>query len=383
MVLLASVALSATGCGAGDDSSGARATGAWHTLPEAPLSPRDDAVVVGVGGQVLVVGGWEFLCPPMADCALPEAPLLDDGAVYDPAADAWRPISPPPFGVRATSHDTTAVGDTAYLLTGCAAGPDCGGPLRLLSYDLTADRWDDRGRVPGDERYRQVTAAGRDLVVYAGSDEHGEVPDLAYDPARSSWSRLPDDPLPRTFDRFVVPVGDQLVLAGSPTAGVDAGKNPPKLAARYDLGHEAWTRLPDAPGPGYQLFPGDGGPVLDGHFGESPGWVLDPGTWTWSPLPDEGGGHDNVSGVLERDGAVYDLPGSAGSVASGDVYVYDSTALTFVAVPAPPDREDVYDDSSTALGRDLVVFGGQRWSGGGAGDGELVADARLWTAPAR
>jgi hypothetical protein len=67
--------------------------------------------------------------------------------------------------------------------------------------------------------------------------------------------------------------------------------------------------------------------------------------------------------------------------------VYDSTADALVRIPPLPGREDVYDDSSTALGRDLFVYGGQRWVGDGLegdgldGDGELVGDAWLWSAP--
>ena len=74
------------------------ATKAWRRLPDAPLSPRNHAVVVGVGGRMLVVGGWEYLCPPTAECAYPEEPLLDDGAVYDRATDSWRGTAPAPFG---------------------------------------------------------------------------------------------------------------------------------------------------------------------------------------------------------------------------------------------------------------------------------------------
>ena len=64
------------------------------------------------------------------------------------------------------------------------------------------------------------------------------------------------------------------------------------------------------------------------------------------------------------------------------LFVYDSVTEAFVDIPALPEREDVYDDSSTALGRDLFVYGGQRWPGDGAAGGELVGDAWLWTAPA-
>jgi hypothetical protein len=355
----------------------------WRRLPDAPLPPRDHAVVVGVDKRMLVVGGWEFLCPPMADCATPDAPLLDDGAVYDRTADSWSAIEPPPFGLRRQEYATAALDGSAYLLTGCADGPMCDAQPRLLSYDLTGDRWTDHGPVPGPKHYRHLTTIGRTLLVYSGSDERGEVADLVFNPERSRWTELPDDPLPRTFDRFIVPVEGQLVLTGSSHAALEAGEDSAKLVARLDLTSSEWAALPDAPGQGYQLLPTDRGPLLNGHFIDSPGWLLDPDTWTWTELPEHAGEHQDLSGVLDRERATYDIPNSVGQMASTmRLFVYDSLTETLVAIPAPPGREDVYDDSSTALGRDLFVFGGQRWTDDGlTGDGELVGDAWLWTAP--
>jgi hypothetical protein len=333
---------------------------------------------------VLVVGGWEFLCPPSADCSTPEDPLLRDGAVYDAAADAWTPVAAPPFGLRRTEHATAAVGDTAYLLTGCAEGPSCDARARLLAYDLATDRWTDHGPVPGPKHSRYLTALGPDLVVYSGSDEYGELADLVFDPRRSRWSELPDDPLPESFDRFIVPVGDDLVLAGSPSAALDSEEPAGKLAARLDVDAGTWSDLPDAPGQGYQLMPTDRGPLLNGHFVDSPGWLLDPATWTWSELPDRSGEHVDLSGVVGRDGATYDIPNSVGEMASAmRLYVYDTAGEALVTIAPEPGIEDVYDDSSTALGRDLFVYGGQRWAGDGIdGTGELVGDAWLWSPPA-
>lgn len=354
----------------------------WRQLPAAPLSPRDHAVVVGVGERMLVVGGWKFLCPPMADCSSPEEPLLDDGAVYDRIADSWQTIEPPPFGVRRQEYATAALDDSAYLLTSCADGPTCAAQARVLSYDLAADHWTDHGPVPGPGRYPHLATIGRMLLVYSGSDEHGEVADQLFDPERTTWTELPDDPLPRTFDRFIAPARGQLVLTGSSVASVDSGEQSPTIAARLDLATREWVGLPDAPGQGYQLFPTGRGPLLNGHFIESPGWMLDPDTWTWTELPDHAGDQLDLSGVLDRDGASYDIPNSVGEVAATSrLLIHDSASGTLVAIPPPPGREDVYDDSSTALGRDLFVFGGQRWPDGSAGDGHLVADAQLWVAP--
>jgi hypothetical protein len=382
------VVVVAAGCGspATVDSPVGRegASDAWRRLPDAPLSPRDHAVVVGVGDRMLVVGGWEFLCPPNADCSMPEGPLLDDGAVYDAASDAWTPIASPPFGLRRAEYATAAVDDSAYLLTGCADGPGCDAQPRLLSYDFRDDRWTDHGAVPGPKHYRHLTALGRHLVVYSGSDEQGEVADVVFDPMRSRWTELPDDPLPRVFDRFMVPVGDQLVVAGSSSAALDSGEDASKLAARLALDTGKWTALPDAPGQGYQLLPSDRGPLLNGHFIGSPGWLLDPDTWTWSELPGQSVKQTDLSGVLNRDQAVYDVPNSVGQMASTmRLSVYDSIAGQFVAIPPLPARDDVYDDSSAALGGDLFVYGGQRWTGGLNGEGELMGDAWLWSAPAR
>lgn len=389
LVAVALAALAVTGCAQPNDEGDspvprAEPAGAWRRLPDAPLTPRDHAVVVGVGDRMLVVGGWEFLCPPMGDCSTPHDPLLDDGAVYDPGTDTWHPIAPAPFGLRRDEYATATVDGTAFLLTSCANGPGCDARPRLLSYHLADDRWMDHGPVPGPSHDRHLAAVEEDLLVYSGSDEHGEVADLVFDPRRSTWTELPDDPLPATFDRFVVPVAGRLVLTGSPSAALASGTDHVTLAARLDLATGTWTVLPDAPGPGYQLLPSSNGPLLNGHFIESGGWILDPGTWTWAELPDPPGGHADLRGVLDPDGATYDIPNSVGQMASSlRLYVYDVATKTFMRVPAPPGREAVYDDSSTALGRDLFVYGGQRWTGEGlTGDGELVGDAWVWAAPA-
>ena len=387
-VVVGFVAVVATGCGTSQETeeepAGRQGSDkSWRRLPDAPLSPRDHAVIVGVGDRMLVVGGWEFLCPPNADCSFPEGSLLDNGAVYDATTDSWETISPPPFGLRRTEYATASIDDTAYLLTGCADDPSCDAPQRLLSYSVAQDGWTDHGELPGPKHHRQLVAVGSELVAYSGSEEYGEAADLLFDPERARWTAVPDDPLPRSYDRFIVPVGDQLVVVGSSLAAVDSGDDDMKQVARFDLGNGRWTRLPDAPGRGYQLLATDRGPLLNGHFIDSPGWLLDPDTWTWSELPGQSGEQTDLSGVLNRDGAVYDIPNSVGRMAATTrLYLYDSTAGSLVAIPPPPTREDVYDDSSAALGRDLFIYGGQRWTGDGLdGDGELVGDAWLWSAP--
>ncbi len=378
------LATGAAGCSADGEPAPAHAgaTQEWRRLPAAPLSPRDDAVVVGFADRALVVGGWEFVCPPNADCSTPQDPLLDDGAVYDATTDSWSAIAPPPFGLRSGGAATAGIDGTAYLVTGCAAGPACDAQPRLLSYGLADDRWTDHGPVPGPDRGLAITALGQTLVVYTDSNALGRVPDLVFDPERSTWTELPADPLPAVVDRFIVPVGDQLVLAGSAISAPGSSEGPRKLLARLGLASGEWFALPDGPGQAYQLFPTDRGPLLAGHFGDtSSSWLLDPGSWTWSALPEHGSEGAGVSGVLDSDRAAYDLANTVGGW-SYPVRVYDSVRDTFVTIPPAPGRDSVFGESSTALGRDLFVYGGQRWTGDDrADDGELLGDALLWTAP--
>jgi hypothetical protein len=376
--VVAAVSAAVVMAGATSCSTGAAAE--WRRLPDAPLSARTDAVVVGLGDRVLVVGGWDFICPAHADCVLPEEPLLADGVLYDATTDSWRSVAPPPFGVR--HGGTTVLDDTAYLLTGCSAGPSCDAPARLLSYRPADDRWTDHGVVPGPERTSRITALDGTVLLYTNGTALGRAPDLRFDPRDSSWTELPPDPLPPAYDRFMAPVGDQLVLAAAPQPAPGSNEGPRQLFARLDLASGTWSALPDAPGSAYLLVPSDDGPLLVGHFGQDRStWLLDPGSWTWSALP-EHGNDLGLSGVLDRDRATYYGVGTFGMEgASRQPVVYDSVTDAFVTIPPPPRPEGVFGGSATSLGRDLFLFGGQRWTDDDRTEGELVGDAWLWTAP--
>ena len=351
---------------------------AWRRLPDPPLSARDDAVLVGLDERVLVVGGWEFYCPPGAGCSSPPGPLFADGALYDATSDSWRPVAQAPFGLRDDGGTAAILDGTAYLVSMCADGPACGAPPRLLSYRPVEDRWTDHGPVPGREYGGSIITVGR-TVVFVGTDDGNKFGDLVFDPVDSTWTELPRDPLPPVYDRFLVPVGDQLVVAGSPLTDLRTEERQPKVAARFDLAAGQWTPLPDAPGEGYELFPTDRGPLLVGSTRGEPNWLLDPATWAWTEVRESTGRDEDVDGVVNRERASYYLDGSLGGPAYTTTVVFDSATGGFLTLRPPPGREDVSGGSSTALGRDLVIHGGQRWSGGY--DGELVGDAWLWSAP--
>lgn len=357
------------GAGDGPETAG----GEWIELPEPPLSPRTGASAAWTGEEVVVVGGWEFLCPPNADCDPPPDPPFVDGAAYDPAARTWRSIADAPMDVRGVFP--AVVDGAVYLLA-----PGEADRFTLLGYDPVADSWTELP-APLAGGYHELASVGSSLVAYADSDERGEVPDWRFDVTTGEWSELPDDPLPAMYDRSVVAADDgrALLLFGAPLGSDSALAEQPVLGARLDLEMLVWTELPPSPSRGFRAWGVDDRVVLEPHFGGT-GGLFDPAINAWAPLPgaqspsfDDG----SVAGTYGRDGAVY-------VDASGWVFHLPSGRWLEIE---PVDDRIVYPLSSvTAVDRDLFVFGGERWTSDGehgtASDGELLGDAWLWRAPA-
>jgi hypothetical protein len=361
-----------TGCGVAAPApgpgpvEGREAGSGWQRLPDPPLSPRTHPVVAAVDDRVLVVGGTEFLCPPNADCSLPDEPARSDGALVDTATGEWEAISDAPYPVQAAQ--TAVVGSVVWLLLPCVGSPACDGPAQLLSYDTAADTWEEHAPLPREVRYADLVAVPGGLVAAPTSDERREVADHRFDLASGRWQALPDDRLPRVFDRFVVPDGDRLLAFGSVIPEPDGDYDEPKVAAALDLASGTWTRLPDAPAHGYQAWRIGGEVWLNPHFGNDRLAVLDLRTDTWRTGPqgpDVDDWEGDAAGLLGEGEAVYEY---------ADGWVLDTTSDRWLRVP---ERDDggVYDASVTAAGEGLVVVGGQRWEGS---DGELVVDTWVW-----
>ena len=366
--LLGALAACATGPAAAPPPTTATtgATG-WQQLPDAPLSGRVDAVTAAVGDELVVVGGWEWLCPPTADCSFPGEPLLADGAALDTATGDWRPIAAAPFGLRGSP--SAVLGEDVYVMTGCRAGPACDGRRELLGYDTRADRWQQLGLLPRAVRYAHLVPVGDELLALSDSDEHGDRADHLYDVATGTWRELPDDPLPPVYDRHAVVEDGRLLVFGSPRARVD--EQDTKVGAALDLDTGRWTPLPDAPAYGYQVWRVGDEAWLNPHFGDGGGGVLDLATDTWRRFPDAPAGSDwggDMAGVIGEGEATYEY-------AAG--WVRDTRSDQWVRVP-PRGHPAVDAESVTAVGDALVVFGGQRWGDAG---GELLAEAWVWRPP--
>ena len=355
------------GTDAGPTPAPASLAGGWRTLPAPPLGPREQAVGLWTGREVLLAGGSDTRpCPPSAGCRPARRPPRRDGAAFDPATGRWRRIARAPVGFAFAS--TAVVGRTAYVLApGDASRP--GAPRALLAY--RGDRWR-RLRPP---RRRETLLAAGDRLVASAWDARPQVR------VGGRWRPLAPDPLGAGLrTRSYVWSGRELVLIGCTSAKPDDG---PCLvrAAAFAFDTRTWRRLPDAAIHDTNLWAAGGGVIVNPTLGTSDGgatngWdraypnggTLDPAAGTWSALPHPpSANHREAAGVLWADGAAY---------FAGGGFVLDVPSGTWREIPRR--AADVSGATVVAAGRDLLVFGGARFTARRPG-GRLLRTARLWS----
>jgi hypothetical protein len=215
---------------------------------------------------------------------------------------------------------------------------------------------------------------------------------VIFDPATNAWSELPDDPLPRPFDRTIAWSGRELVLFAREIVPQPGAAEPSLvIAAALDLDTGEWRRLPDSEilGQGACWFEHDGRLILpalgSADGGEVGNWgrpcpyggILDPRSGEWFDLPgpprdlDRGSGEDFAGGILAGDEA--DYFGARG-------WILDAPAGEWIEIPAL-DNEDALITGRTvaASGWRMLVFGGVPWGGQGL-RGEFLNEAWIWSA---
>ena len=84
----------------------------WQSIPDMPIHSRAGASVAGVGGKLYVLGGLCYDCFNSIDTR------IRDGAVYDPATNAWEMLPNLPTGL--SGADTAVYNDRYIVLVGGA-----------------------------------------------------------------------------------------------------------------------------------------------------------------------------------------------------------------------------------------------------------------------
>jgi hypothetical protein len=264
-------------------------TASWRRLPPTPLTPRFGAAGVWTGTELIVAGGTAS-----STGSHELAAAATDGAVWNAAANAWRPIAAMPVPLPG---EPTAVWTGREVLV-WASRPDnpvAKGAEVVLAYDPAANRWrilPSSGLTP---RQAAVTVwTGTELVVWGGLNQDltnafGDGARL--DPATNTWRRLPAAPVTaRGMSASAWSGREVLVWGGVSSPGTQVGQG-----VAYDPGNDRWRVLPSstlrAKSQAAGVWTGRLFVIIGGAAGASfpapgPGAAAyDPSTNTWTALP--------------------------------------------------------------------------------------------------
>jgi N-acetylneuraminic acid mutarotase len=218
----------------GDGAAYDPATNRWRRLPSAPLAPRAGQAMVWTGRQVIVWGG--------ASAAGGGDAVFADGAAYDPAANQWSPL--PPSGLAARAN-AAAVWDGRDVIvwggedpTGRPPTPRADGAM----FDPAGAAWRPMRAIPPEPRASASAVwSGRELIVWGGSTGNGTLASgAAYDPAADRWRAIAASPLSARSEAAAGWDGGQMLVWGGFSANVHAD------GAAYDPDRDRWRRLPTA-----------------------------------------------------------------------------------------------------------------------------------------
>jgi hypothetical protein len=238
--------------------------GSLDDLPD----PRGHHTAVWTGTYMIVWGGGDA--------------FHDDGALYDPATDTWRPMTrvSAPEGRR--DHAAVWTGREMVVWGGLGVN----GVLSTGGrYDPIVDRWSATSLVgaPSARTWHTAVWTGSRMVVWGGNGGTDLDTGGIYDPRRDRWiaTSLVRSPSPRSLHTAVW-TGKWMIVWG--------GQGPLNTGGRYDPARDKWASVSSA-GPGGRylhtaVWTGTEMIVFGGfsHKSLGDGGRYDPAADRWTPI---------------------------------------------------------------------------------------------------
>lgn len=196
----------------GDGARYDPALDAWRPLPrEGAPSPRAGPILAWTGTEVLVYGGATSTILGLRKAQ------LSDGALYDPATDRWRAISPNPGIFHAHGFGVW----TGQSLLVWDNGSDRNG---VWQFDPRANDWARAETAPPPLMVYAGAGTvwtGREVLLWGGYTGRQFLAEGAmYDPATHLWRSFPNDGAPSArLKPVMLWTGDQLLLWGGGAEG--------------------------------------------------------------------------------------------------------------------------------------------------------------------
>ncbi|MGE0879531.1 MAG: hypothetical protein AB7L13_09360 [Acidimicrobiia bacterium] len=375
MILMTALALQVNGnqAATGATAEPTKEITQWSLIDRSPLRGRADPVVAWTGDKIVVFGGWLPL-PGVTD-PVPSGDRrewLDDGAIYDPAADRWETMPRPPVSPSGwQAFSATWTGREVVVVGRRTIGRDGDGrPLTepfAAAFDIGQRHWRTIV-VPASALALGVHSAvwtGSELLIWGYNDALADLPlvELALDPVTSTWRELAPSGFTERTGQAAVWTGQEMIVVGGSGDGIDQ-----VTASAYDPETDAWRPLPDAPlvdrTNAVVAWTGSKLVVWGGQHGltdRRDGAVYDPVTDAWTPMPE-----GPYSGAL----AASVWTGSELVVAGGwrvfgdretlaSVTAFDDATSSWRALPDLPIGTRCRA-ASVAAGHQLFVWGGLR-----------------------
>ncbi len=340
------------------EQSGGRydpAADAWQPLTTTGAPPaRLNHSAVWTGAEMIVWGG-----------RAESGATLDDGARYDPGADAWSPLSQSGAPAARSRHTAVWTGN-AMIVWGGTANLDFEPQTGLDSgarYDPVADAWSSTSMLGAPSIRHSHTAVwdGSRMIVWGGesTDALGVTTRTQagsrYDPSTDQWSSTTSAGAPEARSRHTaVWTGSRMIVWGGRPAAGDT-----ETGGRYDPADDSWSATstagaPDARSGHRSVWTGDR-MIVWGHV--PGGGRYDPNDDSWSPVfsgPEPRDGHTAVWTGNRM--IVWGGSGFGGRLDTGFAYDPLLDSVTGIStVDAPAAR---FDHTAVWTGSEMIVWGG-------------------------
>jgi len=315
--------------------------GTWAPMPAAPVTPDFDSATGVWTGTKMLVFGRDTITALDANGNPYAVRTANVAAAYDPARAAWTRLAPPQGAGAAAQQRDTAVWTGREMLVWGAN----------LAFDPARNRW----------RKLPAAPAGGGLVVWTGKEMIGwgggccgdaSSDGAAYDPATNTWRTLAAAPLPGSQDPIGAWTGKEMVVV------VGGGQ-----AAVYDPAGDSWRSIASLPQSG--VLVGGASAVWDGkevivggtsaahHRRTTGAFAYDPSSDTWRRLPPAQAGRSGAVAVWA--GSRMLLWGGSAAGSGGDAYIPASNQ--WASMPAAP-LPSTLEATAVWTGSSMLVWGG-------------------------
>ena len=306
---------------------------AWRpvSLTNAP-SGRWGHAAVWTGREMIVWGGRSSFAP---------GENKNDGALYDPTTDAWRPMSRE--GAPAPRSQMAAVwtGEELLVWGGWSDGGAC--PSSGGSYNPRTDAWTafPSENAPEGRIEPACVWTGRELIVWGGLLE-GERRSCGtggrYDPELRTWRPLPTEgsPVSSRGMQAVWTGSEMVVWAGSHLDGETPVNVGLKTGGRFNPNTNTWKPTNTTGAPAGRMYYGSawtgsemvvwgGGDQVDGNF--STGGRYDPSADRWTATANAGApqGRGIMTAVWTGEGVLIFGGSTGGTAAFNETWFYRPT----------------------------------------------------------